>query len=45
MLAPTYKSKTEDFRKTFKDIPPDERLIVGMLKYIFHYLHMSVKSL
>lgn len=29
MLSPTYKSRSEDFRKTFKDIPKDERLIVG----------------
>ncbi|XP_076457671.1 protein Aster-B-like [Babylonia areolata] len=28
MLSPTYKSRSEDFRKTFKDIPKDERLIV-----------------
>jgi hypothetical protein len=31
MLNPTYKSRSEDFRKTFKDIPKDERLIVGGL--------------
>ncbi|XP_071095705.1 protein Aster-B-like [Haliotis cracherodii] len=28
MLAPSYKTKTDDFRKTFKDIPHEERLIV-----------------
>ncbi|XP_070202232.1 protein Aster-B-like [Littorina saxatilis] len=28
MLSPTYKSRSEDFRKTFKEIPRDERLIV-----------------
>ena len=29
MFSPTYKSRSEDFRKFFKDIPHDERLIVG----------------
>ena len=29
MLSPTYKSRSEDFKKQFKEIPPDERLIVG----------------
>ena len=29
MLSPTYKSRSEDFHKTFKEIPRDERLIVG----------------
>ncbi|XP_064595531.1 protein Aster-B-like isoform X2 [Liolophura sinensis] len=28
VLSPTYKSKTDDFKKTFKDIPNEERLIV-----------------
>lgn len=28
MLSPTYKSRSEDFKKQFKDIPLDERLIV-----------------
>lgn len=28
MLSPTYKSRSEDFRKTFKDVPKEERLIV-----------------
>jgi len=27
---PTYKSRSEDFKRIFKDVPPDERLIVGM---------------
>lgn len=26
---PTYKSKCEDFKRLFKDLPDDERLIVG----------------
>lgn len=28
MLSPTYKSRSEDFKKQFKEIPTDERLIV-----------------
>lgn len=28
MLSPTYKSRSEDFKKQFKDVPLDERLIV-----------------
>ncbi|WAR04740.1 ASTRB-like protein [Mya arenaria] len=27
MLSPTYKSRSEDFKRQFKEIPPDERLI------------------
>ncbi|XP_063225592.1 protein Aster-B-like isoform X2 [Bacillus rossius redtenbacheri] len=27
-LYPTYKSRSEDFRRIFKDVPPEERLIV-----------------
>ena len=33
MLSPTYKSRSEDFKKQFKDVPPDERLIVGKNKF------------
>jgi hypothetical protein len=28
-LYPTYKSRSEDFKRIFKDVPADERLIVG----------------
>ncbi|XP_063826548.1 protein Aster-A-like isoform X2 [Ostrinia nubilalis] len=28
-LYPTYKSKSDDFKRLFKDLPDDERLIVG----------------
>ncbi|XP_052253390.1 protein Aster-B-like [Dreissena polymorpha] len=28
MLSPTYKTRSEDFKKQFKDIPSEERLIV-----------------
>nr|CAD7398039.1 unnamed protein product [Timema cristinae] len=27
-LYPTYKSRSEDFRRIFKDVPPEERLVV-----------------
>lgn len=33
VLYPTYKSRSEDFRRIFKDVPDDERLVVG--KYCF----------
>lgn len=29
MLNPTYKSRSEDLKRLFKDLPSDERLIVG----------------
>jgi len=29
VLSPTYKSRSEDFKRIFKDIPNTERLIVG----------------
>lgn len=29
MLNPTYKSRSEDFKRLFKDLPETERLIVG----------------
>jgi hypothetical protein len=28
-LYPSYKSRCEDFKKLFKDVPDDERLVVG----------------
>ncbi|ESO93750.1 hypothetical protein LOTGIDRAFT_104744, partial [Lottia gigantea] len=28
MLSPTYKSRSEDYHKIFKDVPKDERLVV-----------------
>lgn len=33
VLYPTYKSRSEDFKRIFKDVPDDERLVVG--KYYF----------
>lgn len=30
MLNPTYKSRSEDLKRLFKDLPSDERLIVGL---------------
>lgn len=41
VIYPNYKSRAEDFKKLFKDVPNDERLIVGelpknvWLKYIY----------
>lgn len=29
LFNPTYKSKSEDFKKIFATLPPEERLIVG----------------
>lgn len=29
VLYPTYKSRSEDFKRIFKDVPSEERLIVG----------------
>lgn len=29
VLYPTYKSRSEDFKRIFKDVPDDERLVVG----------------
>lgn len=31
VLYPSYKSRSEDFKKLFKDVPDDERLVVGEL--------------
>ena len=28
VLYPTYKSRSEDFKRIFKDVPDDERLVV-----------------
>jgi len=33
VLSPTYKSRSEDFKRIFKDIPNAERLIVGEFIY------------
>lgn len=33
ILYPTYKSRSSDFRKIFKDVPNTETLIVGMYFY------------
>ena len=34
MLNPTYKSRSEDLKRLFKDLPSDERLIVGGFKLL-----------
>lgn len=31
VLYPSYKSRSEDFKKLFKGVPDDERLVVGEL--------------
>lgn len=31
VIYPSYKSRCESFKKLFKEIPDDQRLIVGML--------------
>lgn len=41
VLYPSYKSRSEDFKKLFKDVPDDERLIVGKL-FLKKYLHFLV---
>lgn len=33
VLYPSYKSRTEDFKKLFKEVPDDERLVVGKYKH------------
>lgn len=35
VLYPTYKSRSEDFKRIFKDVPDDERLIVGENIHIY----------
>lgn len=30
-LYPTYKSRSDDFKRLFKELPDDERLIVGKI--------------
>lgn len=37
VLYPTYKSRSEDFKRLFKDVPDDERLVVGKLNTFFYY--------
>ena len=39
-LYPTYKQRSEDFKKIFTTVPPDERLVVGRewrRNYLFFY--------
>lgn len=33
VLYPTYKSRSDDFKRLFKELSPEERLVVG--KYFF----------
>lgn len=38
MLNPTYKSRSEDLKRLFKDLPSDERLIVGEYKLYLSFV-------
>lgn len=40
VLYPSYKSRTEDFKKLFKGVPDDERLVVGenIIYFVFFFL-------
>jgi hypothetical protein len=33
ILYPTYKSRSDDFKRIFKDVPDEERLVVGLYSY------------
>jgi hypothetical protein len=48
VLYPTYKSRSEDFKRIFKDVPPEERLIVGksigFLKYCSYEVQKQILS-
>ena len=39
VLYPTYKSRSEDFKRIFKDVPDDERLVVGQSKKILNLIY------
>jgi len=49
VIYPNYKSRAEDFKKLFKDVPNDERLIVGESGGIdletAHYLRFLLNQL
>lgn len=40
-LYPTYKSKSEDFKRIFKDVPDDERLVVGKFNTPFYFKYKA----
>lgn len=44
VLYPTYKSRSEDFKRIFKDVPDDERLVVGKccLKNVDFYTYKNI---
>lgn len=48
VLYPSYKSRSEDFKKLFKGVPDDERLVVGkyflLLAYSFRVYCLHLKS-
>lgn len=41
VIYPSYKSRAEQFKKLFKDVPDDQRLIVGMYSHFtnHHFYH------
>ena len=41
MLNPTYKSRSEDLKRLFKDLPSDERLIVGGFQFFMFLILIS----
>lgn len=34
ILYPTYKSRSDNFKRIFKDVPDEERLVVGLYFYL-----------
>ena len=37
ILYPTYKSRSDDFKRIFKNVPNEEKLIVGTLKILVNH--------
>ena len=45
MINPNYKSRSDDFKRLFKDLPDSERLIVGELySVIFYSLFFNISN-
>ena len=45
VLYPSYKSRSEDFKKLFKDVPDEERLVVGESDAIKQILVNNLRKL
>lgn len=43
VLYPTYKSRSEDFKRIFKDVPDDERLVVGWC-FVFNNVNKTTTT-